>query len=228
LSSTERIDAMHLDKLFGVLSGLSGTYRFSNAKLSNPESVLEHTGAVVLMCYFLTNELCHLEPDIVDLSKVLSKAAVHDVEELLIGDVPRTTKHSSRTVRECFNRLEEWALDRIADELDIAAKKQLIDDHLNAKEGMCGLIVEIADILAVVYKVHEEAVERGNISMLSRVTSCRDQLKKVTRKVEKQKWSEKTKAFLLGLLEEADTIIDDTTPPLTGRVAGMMAISEGR
>ena len=52
---------MRLDKTFGLLSGLSGTYRFSNAKLIHRESVLEHLGGVALLSFLICEELYAVE-----------------------------------------------------------------------------------------------------------------------------------------------------------------------
>src|SRR5678815_2569832 len=98
---------MVLEKLFGCLSGLSGTHRFSNAKLNSPESVLEHVGGVVLTCYLLCLEMNEREPGVLDAGEVLAKAAVHDVEELLMGDIPRTVKYASPSTRESFRLIED-------------------------------------------------------------------------------------------------------------------------
>jgi 5'-deoxynucleotidase YfbR-like HD superfamily hydrolase len=201
---------MKLVKMFGALSGLSGTYRFSNAKLSNPESVLEHTGAVVLTCYFLVSEMKTIDhiPSL-SLGLVLSRAAIHDVEELITGDVPRTTKYSSAVARDALKRLEVWGMERIVHEMDLQSRATVIDDHHYAKTGEAGVIVEIADILAVVYKLYEEVVERGNRSMLSRSTSCISQIKKVTGRVNHDSisWPPPVKEFLRDVLHQAMEIV---------------------
>src|SRR5262249_21015406 len=110
---------MRLVKLFAMLSGLSGTDRFTNAKLIHRESVLEHVGGVVLTCYFLVSEMNARDYDCVDMGEVLSKAAIHDVEELLMGDTPRVTKYSTVQIRELFRQVETWAVRRIVEEIEL-------------------------------------------------------------------------------------------------------------
>lgn len=212
---------MNLDKLFGVLSGLSGTYRFANAKLSNPESVLEHTGAVVLTCYIISREMNVLSPGSVEIGDVLSKAAVHDVEELLLGDTPRPTKYSSEEARKLFHHLSGWAMDRILTDLKIQCWQSVQVDHKMAKRGPEGTIVELADVLAVVYKINEEALERGNRTMLSRASSCGEQLDKCRSKINREAWDQGVKTFLLSVVRQGEEMV-----AIAEAVASVSAISE--
>jgi 5'-deoxynucleotidase YfbR-like HD superfamily hydrolase len=217
---------VRLDKLFGLLSGLSGTDRFSNAKLIHRESVLEHLGSVVLMCYFITRELKDFSVGCVDEAGVLAKAAVHDVEEILVGDIPRTTKHSSSEAEEMFRRLEAVVMNKIVADLELseASASWFLADHGMAKSGDEGLIVELADVLAVVYKLHEECVERGNLSLLSRATTCGNQLTKIVGRVNCTGWPMEAQDVILNLVVQARRILEEASR-LGG---GAFAIEEGR
>jgi 5'-deoxynucleotidase YfbR-like HD superfamily hydrolase len=197
---------MKISKMFGMLSGLSGTMRFSNAKLSNQESVLEHIGCVGIICYLITSEMNKMTPGTIDPGPVLARAMAHDVEEVLMGDVPRVTKYSSERSREMFRELEEVMMSRLIGELEMQSG-DLIQDHREAKRDSEGLIVELADILAVVYKIYEEAVMRGNMAMMSRATSCHEQLSGVSQKVSDSSWSEEVKAFLTDVIDQARAIV---------------------
>lgn len=216
---------MRLDKLFGLLSGLSGTDRFSNAKLIHRESVLEHLGSVVLMCYFIARELEERSLDVVELGNILGKAAVHDVEEVLMGDVPRPTKYASAKTREMFRGLEAEVMKKIAGDLELSkmSRAWFIEDHQLAKSDDDGLVVELADTLAVVYKLHEECVERGNASMLSRASTCGNQLTRIVGKVQSNGWPVEAKEAMLSLVSQARRILEEAS-----RSAGAaFAIEEG-
>src|SRR5262245_5808158 len=158
---------MRLVKLFGILSGLSGTFRFSNAKLTSPESVLEHTGGACLTCYFLIREIQQTDPDFLDAGEIMMRAAIHDVEELLIGDVPRVTKHADAVTRGIFDNMGRRAMEQITEDLEISSGRTIRDDHFASKIGRSGIVVKLSDALAVVYKCHEER-ERGNRQMIYR------------------------------------------------------------
>jgi 5'-deoxynucleotidase YfbR-like HD superfamily hydrolase len=197
---------MNLAKTFGMISGLSGTYRFSNAKLVHRESVLEHLGGVTLTCFLIISELNLIlsNPDLgLD---VMSKAVVHDVEELLMGDIPRTTKYATAESREAFKAMEENAVDEIMLSLELESGI-MATFHAESKRGLSGLIVKIADTLAVVYKVHEEAIERGNKAMMGRATMIEGQLKNCRINVAASGFDENSKAFLIDLLSQADAIV---------------------
>lgn len=201
---------MKLTKMFGMLSGLSGTYRFSNAKLIHRESVLEHLGGVTLTCFLIYHEIAEIDdnfPDRVDLDAVLSKAICHDVEELLMGDIPRTTKYADRESTLAFKAMEARAINTIFEDLAIDSDAMIVS-HEIAKKDTSGLIVKIADVMAVVYKVHEEAVERGNRSMVSRATSVMSQLNGCVRDVDACKdFNPRSKAFLIDLIEQAQDVV---------------------
>jgi 5'-deoxynucleotidase YfbR-like HD superfamily hydrolase len=208
--SCGRERAMKLAKMFGLLSGLSGTYRFSNAKLIHRESVLEHLGGVTLTCFLIYHELCEVDDkfaDKVDLDAVLSKAVTHDVEELLMGDIPRTTKYADKETALAFKVVEAQAMSSIFEDLEIESEAIIIS-HERAKKDTSGMIVKIADVLAVVYKVHEEAIERGNRSMVSRATSVMNQLNVCVRDIDANgDLSIRAKAFLIDLIEQAQDIV---------------------
>jgi len=199
---------VNLLKLFGVLSGLSGTDRFSNAKLIHRESVLEHTGGVSLTCYLLCRELESIAIGSIDPKEVMYRAAIHDVEELLTGDLPRVFKHRNQETKAMFKQLGNDAMDRIVNDLDLISRGFVLDDYDRAKDGAEGLIVAIADCLAVVYKVHEESVERGNLSIMSRASSSMNQIVALRTMVEEVFLAHPPVIeFLDGVLSDASDVI---------------------
>jgi 5'-deoxynucleotidase YfbR-like HD superfamily hydrolase len=200
---------MNLAKTFGMLSGLSGTYRFSNAKLVHRESVLEHLGAVTLTCFLIWEELADIAIEFSTKNgyAVLAKAVVHDVEELLMGDIPRTTKYASENSIEAFKAMERTAIFQIIKDLELRSHSLRVY-HADAKSNQTGTIVKIADALAVVYKVHEEAIERGNKAMMSRASTIDSQLKNCRRNVSDLKCSHEAKTFLYDIITQAQAVVD--------------------
>lgn len=155
-------------KLFSAMSGLSAVHRFSMMKLGNPESVLEHVGFVVVVSNLIGRELNVICPGTVDLDELTLKAMVHDLDELVVGDIPRPTKYHSPEVRRQFKEIESWGVAQVVDQLGLSADLQqnIMRGHAEAKSDVEGLIVEVADILAVAYKVWEEVIIRGNASLV--------------------------------------------------------------
>lgn len=163
------------------LSRLSTLQRFSMERLSNRESVLEHLGQVTLTAYLLASEVSKRDPSVkISVEEVLKRAIVHDVEEVITGDVPRPVKHASSESREMFATLTQRSMRKIVGSLRkffpaFAVSMEM--SHFAAKgEGVCGLVVALADVLAVVTKVWEETILRGNGAMIRQAHTARRQL----------------------------------------------------
>lgn len=169
---------MNLIKTFSAISGLSGVHRYSMMKLGNPESVLEHTGMVTLLSNLIAREINVMEPFSIDLDSMTLRALVHDLDELVVGDIPRPTKYHSKETREMFRIVEERGVRKVTVEIGISLPLQaeIIEAHRRSKKDREGLIVAIADVMAVVYKVWEEVLVRGNCSMARQARTVMDQL----------------------------------------------------
>jgi 5'-deoxynucleotidase YfbR-like HD superfamily hydrolase len=198
---------MNLRKFFGLCSGLAGTDRFSNANLIHRESVLEHTGQVVLACYMICLEL---KVSDATTAGVLKRAAVHDIEEVLTGDIPRNVKHASAETKKAFGTLQDSAMSQIAENLELMGHGEFLLTHKFAKTGREGMILELADVLAVVYKIHHEVIERGNRSMMSRATTCRSHLTAVEHKIrDSDAFSVRETGQVMSLTNQAKLVLDE-------------------
>jgi len=91
----------------------------------------------------------------IDLGKLLASATIHDVEEIIVGDIPSPTKYSSSYVTTGIKALEEESAKKLL-------SKRMYKIWANAKSGKEGFIVELADKLAVVYKIQQEVEQYGN------------------------------------------------------------------
>lgn len=151
---------MNLLGCLEVAGELATINRYSKSKLNNPENVLEHTGFVSMIAYFVGHAINNSESEKkVDIGVLLSRCIVHDVEEFVTGDVQRPTKHSSPEMLSLFDELSSNAI------LEVSAKtdnKEIIRDWSNSKKGYEGSIVAFCDAFSVVYKAYDEVVLRGN------------------------------------------------------------------
>src|SRR5215813_953304 len=134
---------MNLIKTFAVFSGLSSVNRYSMVHLGNPESVLEHIGMVAMLSSFLAREINCRDHFCVEIQTVMGKALVHDIDELIVGDVPRPTKYASKQIRAMFKDIESRGVLRVVTEMDWCKElsSEIIRDHAYAKSGREGLIV---------------------------------------------------------------------------------------
>lgn len=154
---------MNVVNLFGVMSGLASINRFSMVRLSRQESVLEHIGMVVLTCYLLRNQIAQDLGINLDMGQLLSKAVIHDLDELITGDIARPTKYSSLELRASLAKLEVSGVAKIAEVLNDSF---LAEHHRTAKDDADGLLVKVADLCAVVYKIWDEVIMQNNYLMV--------------------------------------------------------------
>lgn len=159
---------MKMLDIFSLTSGLASVHRFSTVRLLRRESVLEHTGMVVLFCYFLGN---HFK---VNLGQLLSKATVHDFDEFITGDISRPTKYSSEDMRNRFGELEKNGMSKLS---ALLANGKLFEDYVSAKQDFDGKIVAFADLAAVVYKVWDEVLLQNNYLMVRQAINIRNYLR---------------------------------------------------
>ena len=147
--------------------------RYSQTRLSNPESVLEHTGWVCMCSFFIGMELKSFGEEI-DMGLLMSKAVIHDVEEVIVGDIANPTKYYSSALTQQIHSLSEHAAGTLLSPFE--SGKQLFDLWVEAKYGKEGYIVALADKLAVVYKVHQEVVGFGNSTIKDHVKGLEEAL----------------------------------------------------
>ncbi|HEY6020832.1 MAG TPA: YfbR-like 5'-deoxynucleotidase [Candidatus Paceibacterota bacterium] len=161
---------------FSMASSLSSMQRYSQNFLNKKESVLEHTGFVVLFCCLIAQELVARGREI-DIGVLLSKAALHDVDEIITGDVPRPTKYFDEETRKTFERIEHHGMSTLIERM--ALQKSTYDIWKNSKSEYEGSIVAIADVFAVVFKVWEETHLLGNKGFANHKANVTEHLEKM-------------------------------------------------
>lgn len=158
-----------LQGLLPIVAGLSSVKRYSMVTMSRDESVLEHLGMVALTVMIICDKIGMAN---VDVYSAIRKALTHDLEEVIWGDVARPTKHHSAASKELFKSMSEFALTKVDKILGTVVSV----DARTSKLGRTGAIVALADMLAVVYKVWDEVLVRGNMSMVRQADKIRSQL----------------------------------------------------
>ncbi len=164
---------------FKFLRDMSSLDRYSQTHLTHRESVLEHTGFIVLICYLLGTELNkYLQlnhdprlatPAPINMGVLLSKGAVHDADEIITGDIPRPTKYYNKGVKAALDQIAIQNMKLISDRL--LGDDLMFIDWNNSKSGREGFIVSVADSIAVCYKTWQEVLVCGNRSIVEHATS---------------------------------------------------------
>lgn len=170
---------MDIHKIFAAASSLSSIQRYSQTFLTKGENVLEHTGFVVMFCYFVGKYLISKGIEI-NMGLLLSKAFIHDIDEIITGDVPRPTKYFSTESISIFKKMEQIGtrlfLEDLVDDEEIL--ESIYSDWESSKSGVEGGIVKLADFASVIYKSWEEQAKLGNKSLSSHIIKTTDSLSK--------------------------------------------------
>jgi 5'-deoxynucleotidase YfbR-like HD superfamily hydrolase len=205
---------MQLLKVFHAAQGLASLARYSQTKLVVPESVLEHTGWVCLFAYLLGVELNSVArtTHAIPMDDLLASAVVHDIEELVTGDIARTVKYHSHETQEIFKRLKADGIVRVIAELHLSSKSTAIvlATSTNAKAGKVGALVDLADKAAVVYKLWDEIICRGNLTMVKQANNVAKFLPSLKAKLDNEMWfNAEQRLYLLVLFNELTMIVKE-------------------
>jgi 5'-deoxynucleotidase YfbR-like HD superfamily hydrolase len=150
-----------LKKEFTILFQLSSVSRYSRDHLLKPESVLEHIGFCTVYGSLLAGRLKKAGIEL-DLGTLFTKIAMHDLDEAILGDIPRTTKYFSDDIRSAFKEVEYGTISRLEKWLDA----DFVESWVAAKLGNEGAVLRIVDMASVVYKNWTEVVLLRNRSFL--------------------------------------------------------------
>lgn len=162
-----------LKNIFNLSIQLASLQRYSLTKLVNPESVLEHQGAVALMGVVLGLRLNGAGENF-NIGNIAYLSTIHDIDEIGTGDIPRPTKYSSDEVLEALENLAEKSVE----ELDVKLGIALVDIWKMSKEGHDGAVVSLCDGLSVLCKVWQETAMFGNKVIVNHAGPVRKMLDK--------------------------------------------------
>jgi len=150
-----------LKKEFTIAFQLSSVSRYSRDHLLKPESVLEHTGFCLVYAALLADRLENKGMTVLR-SVLFKNIAFHDIDEAILGDIPRTTKYFSEELRGAMKTVESETIHR----LDKWLHSRIEAPWRAAKHGDEGAILRVVDLAAVVYKNWTEVVLLRNRSFL--------------------------------------------------------------
>lgn len=155
-----------IKEMFDLNMRLASISRYSQTHLIMKESVLEHSGSVVLFCYLISISINRE----VDLGKLLSRAIVHDFDEISTGDIPHPTKYDNPHIEMEIKKVE--AKNMIAISNEISGDDKLFNLWDEAKnDDIEGAILTIADSFSVVYKLWQETILYNNRTMVEHIIS---------------------------------------------------------
>lgn len=139
----------------------------------------------------------------IDRKDLIYRCYVHDLDESLMGDIPRTIKYFNDTIYDAINEVAD-------DLMESTYSSSLVKDIRSSKDSnnLCGLIVKIADTLQSSIKIYEEC-RLGNFHfekiIKENITFVRD----LREKIFKSKVANGSSAFDASAVDTLLTIIDE-------------------
>lgn len=158
---------------FNPLSRMNEVYRYSSVYQETRETLAEHITEVSTMSYLIAKYLNEVCGEKIDIGVLLEKCLLHDMDEVLTGDIPRNTKYATAEVHNELNRVADEAVVMIE---SLLGEISIKDAWTDAKKGKEGLILKVVDMLVVVKKSMTEIELRGNLSFLKVITELETHL----------------------------------------------------
>lgn len=157
----------YLSYITGRLSSIS---RYSTTKSITRQSVMEHIGNVAFISLVLS-EYFNAHGMKNDTGKAVKLALIHDVSEVISGDLPHDSKYNygkiSEGLRKQLGSLEEitmdYALGKLKDKKLSSALYSLFAEY-NERRTIESKIVKLADLYDVALYTHQE-MDLGNKSL---------------------------------------------------------------
>lgn len=148
--------------LNGECRRLCRVFRYNSTPVLRTENVAEHSWYVAYICLMMWFRLRDSGVEL-DRGKLLSKAILHDLDEMLTGDIPRPFKHHSEQTKTLLNSAAESLFRDWADRFHLP--NELWSEWKYSKEGPEGLVIKFADFATAVSYITEEVL-MGNKLLL--------------------------------------------------------------
>lgn len=152
--------------MFGKLSRLKDTWRYSAQPVIARENVAEHSFWTAIISAVIAMEIA---PNLA--KEVTFRALFHDIEECMTGDLVRDMKYASPEIRAAILKVETKFVDNLISNMGRVGV-QIRDVWSNAKDDtLAGRIVSIADALSVISYCTKEQ-ELGNTNLREIRIAC--------------------------------------------------------
>lgn len=138
----------------------SQTYRYSNTRLTDRESLSDHIVDVQMMGYAILKSLNKYYGENLDSGIFLEKCLLHDVDEVLTGDIPRTTKYYNPTILKEAQAVAKHAATQLF--TDFFRDESLVEFWEDCKHGKEGILLKLVDMMCVSVKASREVDLLGN------------------------------------------------------------------
>ena len=185
--------------------------RYSLMYQIKEESLADHIADVGVLSYLLTLRFNSYGENL-NVGDVLEKVLLHDLDEVLTGDIPRSTKYYSDAGLNAMRGVALDAITKLAEGLP--GSEGLVEKWKSAKQGKEGSVLVLSDMLCVARKVVTEVKILGNGYFLKVAYEMIDNLTELKKELESgelSKFNEDSRAYINQLIHDAIGVMEELT-----------------
>ncbi len=193
---------------FSMIAQADSIRRYSRDRVLVEESVMAHTGWCAMWCVFMGKQFERETNQTLNWGELLFKCAVHDLDEIGTGDIPRTTKYATPQVHRALDIVATGFVFMLERQLEVRPG-DLSHPWMHAKHPTLeGWMIKYADIAAVAYKVWDEITRGSNFGFFRVAFELRSALEDFPQPdgmftVSVAAWFEELRLTLLQLVDDA-------------------------
>lgn len=195
-----------LELVNNPIFNVDSTVRYSGVYQVRPESLSHHITDVSLLAYVLTLKLNTLGEDL-DKGLVLEKVLLHDLDEVLTGDIPRSTKYYSKDGLVAMQGVADDAIVQLTNLIEGGEGIYKVWDE--AKSEKEGLVLKLADMLCVTRKVIVEVEMLGNKYFLKVAYEVQDYLKQLSSSLHLEDFNSASKEYISELIDGSLSVLSE-------------------
>ncbi|AWD93069.1 5'-nucleotidase [Bacillus phage vB_BceM-HSE3] len=190
------------------LSRMHQIPRYAGVHQEYDENLAVHIADVQMVGYSLILVLNNQYGEDIDKGEFLEKALLHDSEEALSGDFPRSIKYYNESTLDALRYLGGVAMQQLVDS-HFEGNQDVYTMWDKCKEGKSGVILKVVDMICVVKKTIIEIEMLNNNYFLKVAYEVREYLNEVKRYLEeKSPYNPAATQYLCALITEAHDEID--------------------
>lgn len=197
-----------LDLINNPMLRAEGVTRYSGLLQNHPESLTQHIHDVSVLAYIIGRKLI-VNGENVDIGKLLEKCIIHDMDETLVGDIPRLTKYSNKECHEALSSVADIAAKGMSRKIDGTDYTYGIWSNAKDDGSLEGFILRIVDMLSVTKKVIEEVEFANNKKFLQVAKESVEYLGELINMASELDVKPSTKGYFIDLIASASSHIGE-------------------
>lgn len=163
--------------LFNPAMNMTAVQRYGCTRLAEPENLAVHVAEASMMSYIIASKLKSLGQE-VNIGLLLEKCLVHDIDEVITGDIVRNLKYATPEIHEGIEKVACSAVNKVSELIEGATELTVTWER--SKLGVEGLILKLVDMLCVVRKAMTEVELYNNLAALKIISELKNHLVKLS------------------------------------------------